>query len=200
MKLTFSSFVWIMCIGCVALLAGCATTPKVPIFLDPNLDHMQIDTITLLPVVDRRMDRSVSTTPEDLLGSRVKKAVEKLGYEVNTPGVFSPTAEIPNEEIAEMDVTELATLGPEDAKVLLIVFLDDASSKTALGYSFKIEATAILLNKRTQSILWKDKGIGTSGQGGLVGCLMAPMIKSGSTDTCVRSVLASFPKHPSKRK
>jgi hypothetical protein len=83
---------------------------------------------------------------------------------------------------------------------MMVVYLDDASSKTALGYSFKAENTALLLNKRSGAMLWKDKGIGSQGQGGLYGCLMSPMIKDDALSGSVTSMLASFPKAPSKRR
>jgi hypothetical protein len=97
-----------------------------------------------------------------------------------------------------MEPYELQALGVENTNYMMIVYLDDASSKTALGYSFKIESTALLLNKQTGAMVWKDKGIGSQGQGGLLGCLISSSVKSEAMGICVKSMLSSFPDGPIK--
>jgi hypothetical protein len=199
-KLTIFLYTSLIGLIVVCVLAGCAARPKIPIFADPDLLNMRFETITLLPVVDRRVDKSHDLNLESSIGGRVEKKLKGKGYTVIRPGAFSDTLQVTNEEVAEMEPYELKTLGAENMEYMLIVYLDDASSKTALGYTFKMESTALLLNKRTGAMLWKDKGIGSQGQGGLAGCLMSPMVKGEAMDICISNMLDSFPNSPRKRK
>ncbi|MBN2602872.1 MAG: hypothetical protein JXA91_01915 [Candidatus Thermoplasmatota archaeon] len=180
------------------IFLGCAARPKVPIFADPDLHNMKFESLTILPVVDRRVDKSYNLDFESTIGNRVEKKLVDKGYTVIRPGAFSDTIQVSNLEVAEMEPHELKALGEENTNYMFVVYLDDVSSKTALGYSFKIECTALLVNKQTGAMLWKDKGIGTRGQGGLIGCLQSPMVKTEAINICVGSMLSSFPDNPTK--
>jgi hypothetical protein len=184
----------------IAMAVGCAKRPNVPIYSDPDLENMGFDTVTFLPVVDRRVDKSYDIDLEKDVGGRVVKDLEKKGYTVLRADAFSQSANVPNNEVAEMEAHELAELGPDNAERMLVVYLDDVSSKTALGYSFKMESTAVLVDKSSGSMLWKDKGIGSAGQGGMLGCAMAGATKGEAMGLSVKEMMGSFPKTPAKRK
>lgn len=172
---------------------GCAPATKIPIHMDSDLVDMNIEVITLLPIVDRRVDKSYDLNLEKKIGKKVEKMMGKKGYIIERPGAFSDTKDIPNDEIAEMEPRELAILGASDTEFIMVAFLDDASAKTALGYSFKCEVTAVLINKQNGNLIWKDKGIGSQGQGGLIGCLMSSAVKDEAIAACIKSMLLSFP-------
>jgi hypothetical protein len=182
------------------LMLNCAGKPKVPIYIDPDLESMGFETVTMLPVVDRRVDKSEEFDVQKDIGDRVVKRLEKKGYTVETAAAFSTQYNIPSEEVAEMEYHELAELGPADAHQLLVVYLDDASGKTGLGYTFKTETTAVLVDKSTGAMLWKDKGIGSMGQGGALGCMMAGATKGESMAQSVKNMMETLPKTPAKRK
>ncbi len=184
----------------IYLLTSCAGQPKPPIYADPDLNNIQFETVTLLPIVDRRVDKSYELDLESNIGKRVEKNIKKKGYSVIRQTTFSDTLQVTNEKIAEMEPYELKALGGEKTDYMLIVYLDDALGKTGFGYTFKIEATALLINKQTGSMLWKDKGIGSHGQAGLFGALMSAGTKAEAMDQCVKKMLSSFPKIQRKRK
>lgn len=180
-------------------LSGCGPKP-VPIFMDPDFENMNFNTVTLIPVIDRRVDKSYEFNYEKDIGNRIEKKLKKYGYTVIRLDSFSEEVDIPNDEIAEMEAHELRILGNDKTEFMLVPYLDDASSKTALGYSFKIEVTGMLINKQSGSMLWKDKGIGSAGQGGLYGCMMAGVTRGEATNKSVNDLMDTFIKEPSKRK
>ncbi|HUU46830.1 MAG TPA: hypothetical protein VM118_13960 [Acidobacteriota bacterium] len=182
-----------------AMLIQCAAgtkTAKIPIFADPGLFTLNIRTVTLLPVIDQRIDKSHGINLEADIGNKVEKELIKKRLTVIRAGAFSDTLDISNDEVAEMEPRELAILGSSETQYMLVVYLNDASGKTALGYSFKIETTAILLNRQAANMLWKDKGVGSQGQGGLYGCLISGMVRGDAIRGCVAGMLASFPPAP----
>jgi hypothetical protein len=186
--------------GCAALmtLAGCASTPPVAIYSDPDLAKLEIRSLTLLPVVDRRVDRSYELDREKSIGDRVEKQLRKKGYDVIRATAFSDSAALENDQVAEMEPRELARLGSAQSPFLLFVYLDDISSKTALGYTFKVEASSILVNRGGGNTLWKDKAVVSQGQGGLLGCMMSGAVKSGALGTCATRLVTTLPDTPEK--
>lgn len=200
MKLHRSYGYWVRFIALTVIVTGCVTTPKVPIHLDPAFSERQIDSITLLPVVDVRKDKSFDIDMSKIR-DRIRRILEKRGYMVSAPSAFAAEAQPTPDEISEMSVAELSELGSPSSKALLFIFLEDISSSyVVLGYTFKIEASASLIDKESRSLLWRDKGIGTSGQGGLISGLMQGLNRSEAISICINTMLESFPRRFGRRR
>lgn len=174
--------------------SGCATS-KIPIYIDQQLSQKNIDSIVLLPVVDARKDKSFETNLDQKIRTPIRKILEKKGYSVITPDKFSKeNHQVTPEEIIEMDIAELSTLDPSDAKILLIVYVEDVSDAyVVLAHTFKIEASAVLIDKINHSLLWKDKAVGVSGQGGLISGLFIGMNRWEAISFCLDNLFSSFP-------
>jgi hypothetical protein len=177
----------------IVFLGGCAT-PKNAIYLDPAF-HQKIDrTLYVLPAVDHRLDKSTSIDIDSDIRKPFSDQLRDKGYEIVLLNDFGGKESMPATAVAEMSTDELYALGPQQAKSVLLLYLDDVSSKyVIMGYTYKVEITGILLDKHGKAILWKDKGVGSSGQGGLISGLMAPLIKSTAIDIAVNNMVKSFP-------
>ena len=84
-RLQVLSFLIIVCI--LIFIVGCATS-RVPIKLDPSFSTMGIKKITLLPIVDRRIDKSVDIDFEQAIRNKAAKNLESKGYTVLLPESF----------------------------------------------------------------------------------------------------------------
>jgi hypothetical protein len=175
----------------MVLTAGCI--PPVPIYSDPGLASLRMDKITVLPAVDRRVDKSSKVDLEGGVRGRVVRSLKRKGYTVEAPQTFSGAREIPNAEVAEMETQELAGLGPQDARYLFVVYLDDACGVTAFGTSYKTEATGLLIEKSSAKVLWRDKAVTTDGI--TCWCIMAGINRGSVMQRCFYRMMASFPKH-----
>ncbi len=186
-------------IGCVLVIfSGCAAAPpRVPIKLDPSFSEMGIQTVALLPVIDRRVDKSYEIDLDKEIRNQAKKTLEKKGYAVLMPDTFAEGKAVELAEVVEMEVNDLALLGPRDARVIVLIYLEDIlSSYKVLSYAFKIEATASMVSQEKQVELWRDKGIGRSGQGGLISGLTKGLDKSSAINTCINSMFYTLPAVP----
>src|SRR5262252_9490786 len=118
---------WALSVGLVMALAGCAS--RTPLYIDKGFMEKPIDTITLLPVVDVRKDKTVAKIDAE---TDVRKPIEELlskkGYSVRIANSFADGAQPVPDEVAEMDVSQLATLGPTDSQNLFIFYLQDLST------------------------------------------------------------------------
>lgn len=176
-------------------LAGCAAPVKKAIHLDPAFQEQVGAKLYVLPAVDLRKDMSETLNLDNDIRKPFAHGLRKKGYEVELLNDFGGGEDIPAATVAEMSQDELFALGPQQASSVLVLYLDDASSKyTVIGFTFKMELTGLLLDKQRKVILWKDKGVGSSGQGGLISGLVAPMVKSNALSSSINSMLLSFPK------
>ena len=190
-----NAVLWAGTIPSLLLLAGCATT-RMPIVLDPSFSDRQIATIALLPIVDRRRDRSFNIDLDNQLGARAEKLLKSKGYAVTK---ISPPEASNNpygsERLLDIDIEYVASLGPPEADAVLAIYVDDVlSSYKVLVYEFKIEAIGTLVAKSDQKELWRDKGIGTQGQAGLISGLFQGWDRSLAMDLCVGGMFATLPK------
>jgi hypothetical protein len=176
------------------LLLGCAAPVKNAIYLDSEFHQRIGDNINVLPTVDLRKDKSASIDLESDIRTRFADGLKDKGYKVELLKDYGGSKDLKVEAVAEMLQDELYVLGPQDSLPILILFLNDASSKyVVMGYTYKVEVTGLLLDKQRKTVLWKDKGVGSSGQGGLISGLMAPLVKSEALSSSVNSMLMSFP-------
>lgn len=187
----------VVCIVGVFLLNGCSTVPKMPIKLDPGYNSKNIDTIVLMPVVDRRVNKKSKIDLEKAIRIPAKKILMKKGYNVLTPSSFSDGTAITAENVGEMNVDELSNLGPNNEKALLFMYVDDIlDDYIVLAYTYKVEATGSLIDKKDRVELWRDKGIGSSGQGGLISGVLAGVYQYEATSMCLNDMFCTLPKCP----
>src|SRR5947207_1831254 len=119
---------WALPVGLGMVLAGCAPS-RTPLHIDKGFMEKPIDTVTLLPVVDVRKDKTAAKIDAE---ADIRKPIEKLlakkGYSVRIVNSFADGAQPVPDEIAEMDESKLATLGPTDSQNLFIFYLQDLST------------------------------------------------------------------------
>ena len=174
--------------------AGCATIQP-PLQLDPMFAQRGIRSIALLPIVDRRKDRSAALDVEYEVGVRARKALEKKGYQMlEAAGPASGDA-IGMARLLDADLNYLVSLNPPDADAVIAIYVDDSlSSYKVLSYAFKVEALGVMVSKRLNAELWRAKGIGNAGQGGLISGVLQGLNRSEAWDACVYGMLSSIPK------
>lgn len=158
-------------VGMAAAIAGCAGK-RVPLQMHPAFD--QISTIALLPIVDARRDRGDSLDLEGDVRRPLEEMLRKKGYTVVSLSSFSDSTDVPGEELPELEPADIAKFGPPDARTLMVVSVNDVFSRyVVMAYTFKAEVEGMVIDKATGDVLWKDKGVVSGGQGGLVSGLVA---------------------------
>jgi len=181
----------VVSLGLGLVLTGCTRTP---LYIDKGFLEKPIDTVTLLPVVDIRKDKTAATINAE---TDVRKPIEKLfakkGYAVRIADSFTDGAQPVPDAIVEMDVSELAKLGPTDSQNLFIFYLEDLStSYVVMQKTSKIEASAMIVDKKNHRYLWKDKCVASVGKWGLISGLLP--IQGLAVDQCLSTISRSIPK------
>lgn len=176
------------------LLGGCAT-PKVAIKLDPSFSSMEIKKIAVLPIVDRRKDKSYAIDLHSEIRVPSASYLVDKGYAAVMEKAFAEGRSVDTAEVAVMDSVQLAQLGPSNADAIVLIFIEDIlSSYKVFSYAFKIEATACMISKKTGREVWRDKAIGSGGQGGLISGLTQGLDRSSALSACVSGLFETLPK------
>lgn len=170
------------------------TAKKKPV-IPPDPKIMAIQNISVLPVVDARAGEKASVNMVKLQGSVVKGLTRKH-YPVSAANTSGDAGQIAVEDLENPQASYVKKLGPTSDRWVMVVLLDDIHSKIVFGSTGNAELDGYLFDKDSGELLWKAKGVGQAGQGGLIGMSMKGMMKSAALDAAVRSLLNSMPNRP----
>ena len=198
---------WRMLVSMVLVAPTFATKPPtLPIFMDPGFQFAELDSIYILPSIDLRTEKAKSSSSElASMDSYARFWLENKGYKIapewpkrrSQMKNWTPPSrpEFLEEDLKEPTPAWISKLGPDDARWVLIVALEDAASKITFGSKGSAVVSGYLFDKKDGKCVWKDRGFGKSSSGGLIGMAM----KSGMTDDAIRIATADLYGHFEKR-
>jgi len=181
----------------IILLSACSWTPLLlPTYLAPGFTFSDVHRVHLLPILDLRKDKSVKINIQNVIVTQVVKSLNKRGYEVILGGNFFqniPNADQLIHNVDIIDVRELVHVDLTDASYLLIISLDDLSTKLGLsGYTVKIEISGVLINKKDGTVLWRDKEVSSEGRRGILSAILSSL-KKDTIRGSIKTMIASWP-------
>ncbi len=198
--------VLLLLLVCGALLgSGCATqTPFKPDFLANDFAPSDIDTLTVMPAVDLRKDRSVAIEPKELQdrmllrptisSSRRPWSLEAKGYtQVVQVDSISDVASITEDNLAEPKPEWIKSLGPDAARWVLLFTLDDLVSASTFGHAITVKCSGYLFDKNTARLVWRHRAVMEFGAGGLVGVLSKSRSEKEVLEHCVARLMMQLP-------
>lgn len=186
----------IVIIMALGLMGGCAATLKPAIHLDSSFHVQKIDIIVMLPAVDARFDKTVELEVQKLLNINAKSMLKKRGYEVQIINTDGTESQITKDDLESLDSEWIKQLGPDDANWVMVLALDDATSKLTFGSTGSAEVSGFFFDKQSGVLLWRDIGIGKVGQGGLFGMMMKSAMGDMAIINAVSNLIMSIPPQP----
>lgn len=176
-------------VGVLFSLAGCAVTQPA-FYRASEFKPESIGQITLLPVVDARIDKNVAVNLEDRLRGEVATILKGKGYAVVLSGASRETAELTNDNLRTADSALIKHLGPPGARWIMVLALTDLNVG---GSNDKVEVSGFLYDKEKGALLWRDTTICLVGDGGIFGVLGNDRRGDIAVSAAVSSLLASIP-------
>lgn len=177
----------------ILLAAGCAIPVKQAIHLDAEFKAPEISEITLLPTLDLRVDRDVNVDTQKAIREDGMSRLKKKGYQVVLHDNLGGMAEITEYDLKSGDPNWIKRLGPSEARWVMVLVLVDVKTKLTFGSTGNAEVAGFLYDKERGVIVWRDKGIGQVGQGGLVGMMMKGMMDDQAISAAMFNLLSSIP-------
>lgn len=176
------------------VLGGCATAIKPPLHLAPGFEFRAIEAIELLPVVDVRVDKTISVNLEKQIRAPVARDLTKKGYRVSQAVFTGEAGALTEEDLKEAKPEWVRRLGSSQARWIVVMCLVDVRTKLTFGSTGNAEVTGYLFDRQEGTLSWRDKGIGQVGQGGLLGMMMKSDMDNSAISAALGNVMASFPK------
>jgi hypothetical protein len=173
---------------------SCAGPAKIPVFLAPGFDFSSIDTITILPPVDTRVDKQINVNLDKQLAQAAEKIIRKKGYRTSMSPVLGEVGTIVEEDLKDARPDWVKRLGPPEARWVMVVCLVDVATKLTLGSTGNAEIAGYLYDKETGLMVWKDKGIDQEGEAGLIAMAFKGLMDEAAIGGAVTNLLASIPK------
>ncbi len=178
----------------VALVTGCGTLPqKKAIYIDSAYNPESVSGITLLSPIDARVDQTVEVELSKQLNELMKKILEERGYTANVLSDAPTGATLLKYDLKAADAKLIKTLGPDDARWVMILVLDDVTTQLTFGSTGNAEVSGFMFDKQNGTTVWRDKGIGRVGQGGLYGMVIKSVMDEKAIRMGVFNLSASVP-------
>jgi len=175
------------------VLSGCASA-KSPIYLNPGFKSLAIEEITVLPAVDARLDKTQNVDLQKQIRQTGANFLERKGYQVSQQDDLGGATELTEEILKAPDPEWVKHLGPPGARWVMVLTLDDLTTKLTFGSTGSAELSGVLYDRTGGSIVWRDKGIAQVGQAGLIGMALKGTMGGEAVRTALFNLLASFPK------
>jgi hypothetical protein len=182
-----------------ALLAGCQTAVVKPDYLAPGFEAGRVEALTVLPAVDLRKDRSFPIPGEKLqelmLYKELPASLKKSGY---ADVVMSPARgaapSIDNDDLEEANADWVKSLGPDAARWVLLVTLDDFVSRSTFGVAVNAKCTGYLFDKTAGALAWRHKASASEELGGALGLMWKGKGEDGALVQCPLLLMQQFPR------
>jgi hypothetical protein len=179
---------------CLLGWSGCAAPQKKPVFQAAGFSAGQVNHITVLPVADLRPDKSVGLNVNRVALGMAKGALKQKKYKFTCHKDERQVASLKEEDLEKPDSVWIKTLEPAAARWVMILAVNDLVRKVTFGTTGNAEVSAYLFDKQSAACVWHDKGLGQSGQGGLIGYAMPSATTA--LQLATHNALAGLPKKP----
>jgi len=178
----------------LVLLSGCAAPLKKGIYLAPDFQPGAVSEINLLPPIDARIDKEVEVDLEKQLRGEIRSMLKRRGYKVSDSDRVDNMEQLTEDELKSALPGLIRRLGPPGARHVMVVLLLDVKTKFTFGSTGTAEVAGFIYDKESEKLIWRDKGIGKAGQGGLIGMAMKGMMDEQAISMANRNLVASIPK------
>jgi len=188
MKSLSRGFVFALLLAITAA-AGAAKDPP------PDPRFMNIESVSVLPIVDARAGKKAGVNLQNLQNS-VVNILRKKRYLVNSSPNDGDAGQIAEEDLQAGEPQFIRKLGPADSRWVLVVCLEDVISKVTFGSTGNAEMSGYLFDKESGKVIWQSKGVGQAGQGGLLGMTMKGMMSGEAIGSALSNLFAGLPAKP----
>ena len=189
--------IWVHFLGLI-FMTGCISAQK-PMYLAPSFKLFDIQTITILPVLDSRAKGGTEIEQfelQEVVNPIVEADLKKKGYDIEYSNEFGGDQCLATDDSMNLATECIRSLGPQNSTWVLVIFLEDFQRRKAFGSGVTVRMSGVLLDKSQGLALWRDQTHAGRGRGGLVGMAMDGLLDKEVMQECTRNLFSSLP--PSK--
>ena len=177
------------------LIVGCAS-PQKAIYLAPSFSSVNIETITLLPIVDSRTQRQFEideTQLQQVVNPEVETVLNEKGYTVKFSNAFGDIECLKFGHSGNLGSDCLRRVGPKDSRWILVLFLQDFRMRGTYGGAVSTKMSGILFDRPDGLMLWRDLEYAGLSQRELVGENRYTLLENDVIQLCTQKLISSLP-------
>lgn len=181
------------------LIVGCASPQKAR-YIAPSFDQVNVDTITILPIVDSRTQRQFEIHESELqqiIYPVVESGLNEKGYTVEYSADIAEVQCLKFGRSLSLESECLRKVGPPTSKWLLVLFLQDFQMRIPYGGAVTAKMSGILIDRSDGLLLWSDLEYAGISQRELVGPDRNRSLTHEVLAISTRKLISSLPKKSS---
>jgi len=155
----------------------------------------------LMPIVDVRTDPFDNVAMMQHLRDISVRVLDDKGYTAVPVVLSKDSPAVTSGELARMSDAELAARAPQEARYIVVVYLEDVKTDVdELGETTRVRLGGRLIDVAAAHLLWRDFAYGESDLGGLLTVLSGPATSYEAAYDSVRALFATLPDGSHARK
>jgi hypothetical protein len=174
------------------LIAACGPGMRPALFWRDAVQAHQIDSISVLPAIDGRIDRSIDVDLDAQLVDETIRLLRERGYVATRVSADAYDPALRLDELAHADAATIKELAPAGRWVMVVGLVDVTTSLT-FGSTGNAEVAGYLFDTTDGSLQWRDKGVGQVGQGGLLGMALIANMDEAAIADALQKMIAGIP-------
>lgn len=198
-RLAKEMWVYLLSFISLILLGGCASPQKAS-FVAPAFDQVNVDTITIFPIVDSRTQRKFDIDEAELqqiVYPVVESGLNEKGYTVEYSDDISGVQCLKFGRSLNLEPECLRKVGPPTSRWVLVVFLQDFQMRTPYGGAVTAKMSGILLDRSDGLMFWSDLEYAGLSQRELVGPDKNRSLTNEVIQISTRKLISRLPKRSS---
>jgi hypothetical protein len=180
-------------VSLLILVTGCVTPYNKANFMSNDINVMQIDTITVMPILDFRINKEKELNLDKLLHNILEIQLKHRNYKCVMLTDRTIIAHIDQEELESHNKEWIDSINSAGGRWILFVALLDSSSQLTFGSTGSAEMSAYIFDKHNSKLIWQEKAIGSTGQGGLIGMTLKGLMETDAICTATQNLMKAIP-------
>ncbi|MBF0121529.1 MAG: hypothetical protein HQK79_22085 [Desulfobacterales bacterium] len=194
MNKSFHQIIVVTLLGLLfSLFSGCGTLKIIETdakFKHPLFAKMGIQTITVLPVLDQRIEKTLDTKLTENIHPVMERELKKKGYKVNL--LTDPTyiSSINYNTISSLSTSWVKSLGPNSVEWIMLIVVKKLyrTMMPFIGARGYADLSGYIYNKNTGEKIWESEGHGEYADGLIVAYLVDDIALQNATTNLTQSI------------
>jgi len=181
------------------LIVGCASPQKAS-YVAPSFDQVNVDTMTVLPIVDSRPQRKFEIDESELeriVYPVADSGLNEKGYRVEYSDDSAGVQCLKFGRSLNLESECLRKVGPPTSRWVLVLFLQDFQMRTPYGGAATSKMSGILFDRSEGLMLWSDLEYAGLSQRELVGRGRNRSLTKEVLEISTGKLISSLPKRSS---
>ena len=188
--------IYLLCFISLFLIVGCAA-PQKAVYVAPSFEQVNVDTITILPIVDSRAQRKFEVTEsalQQIVYPVVETGLSEKGYTIEYSNEIGKGQCLKFGRSANLESDCLRNVGPPNSRWILVLFLQDFQMRSPYGGAASAKMSGLLFDRSEGVMLWRDLEYAGLSQRELVGKNKDTLIANDVLQICTSKLIGSLPK------